>query len=270
MHDPQSKSMPTQTNHSSDKLLTLLEVMTEQPEPVRLQDIAKQCGMNASTALRFLTALQRRDYVAQDIDTGRYYLTFKICALAQNVTAYTNIRSIAQPFLRSVAHIFSESCNLAIENDMLVMYIEVANSPNKTLMSTQRIGNVAPLHCTGVGKLFLSEYTPAELGQVIAVKKMVKYTDHTITDPHELESELERIRKKGYAFDNQECEVGARCIAAPIRDFTGKIVAAISVSGPAVRMTDEHIFTHLPYLLETAQQISIRMGWNKNVSDFNM
>lgn len=264
MHDPHSKSMPTQTNQSSDKLLNLLEVMTEQPEPLRLQDVSRLCDMNPSTALRFLTALQRRDYVAQDIDTGRYYLTFKLCYLAQNVSAFFDIRSLALPFMRSVAHIFGESCNLAMESDMTVMYIDVVTGPNKILMSTQRIGNVAPMHCTGVGKLFLTDYSATDLEHLIAVKKLARFTEHTITEPSALAEELDRIRKLDYAFDNQECEVGARCIAAPIRDYTGKIKAGISVSGPAVRMSDEHIFTHLPFLLETAQQISTRMGWQSS------
>ncbi|MDR2933192.1 MAG: IclR family transcriptional regulator [Oscillospiraceae bacterium] len=252
---------PSHTNQSSTKLLHLIEVLSRQPEPCRLQDIARESGMNPSTALRFLSALQSMHYVAQDIDSGRYYLTFKLCAIAQNITSHMSIRSISMPFLRNVSHIFSESCNLAVENDMSVMYVEVANDPHKTLMSTQRIGNVAPLHCTGVGKLMLSGFTYAELEQYIAIKGLPRLTPHTITTLDGLEAELAQIRKLGYAFDNEECEVGARCIAAPIRDYTGRIIAGISVSGPTVRMSDAHIFTHLPYLIETAAQLSIRLGW---------
>lgn len=263
MPDPKNKSLPTQTNQSSDKLLNMLELMTEHSEPLRLQDVALLCGMNPSTALRFLTALQRRDYVAQDAETGRYYLTFKICSLAQNITASLDVRSVAMPFLRNVAHIFSESCNLAVEREMMVTYIDVVNGPNKTLMTAQRIGNIAPLHCTGVGKLFLTQYTQAELEHLIKVKKLTCFTEHTITDLVALEEELESVRKAGYAFDNQECEAGARCIAAPIRDDTGKIIAGISVSGPAVRMIDENINVHLSLLLATVEQISARMGWKK-------
>jgi DNA-binding IclR family transcriptional regulator len=260
----QDKLTPTQTNQSSDKLLNLLEVLSEQTEPLRLQDIARLCGMNASTTLRFLTALQQRRYVAQDAETARYYLTFKLCALAQNLTTFFDIRRAALPFLRDVAHAFAESCHLAIEDDMAVVYIEVVNA-NKTLMSTQYIGSVAPLYCTGVGKAFLTNYSPAELEQYIAAKKLPAYTEHTITDPEELKAELDRIRSAGYAIDDQECEIGARCVAAPIRDYTGKIKAGISVSGPAVRMTDAHIRTHLPSLLEAAGQISARMGWRGNI-----
>jgi DNA-binding IclR family transcriptional regulator len=237
--------------------------MTEQSEPLRLLDIARLCGMNTSTTLRFLNALQRRKYMDQDLETGRYYLTFKLCLLAQNVSSFFDIRSVAKPFLRNVAHIFMESCNLAIESDMSVMYIDVAKGPNKMLLSTQRIGNVAPLHCTGVGKLFLTDYSATALAQLIAVKQLTKYTENTITDPDELKAELERVRTVGYAFDNEECEEGARCIAAPIRDYTGKIKAGVSVSGPAIRMTDEYIFSLLPFLLEAAEQISLRLGWQQ-------
>jgi DNA-binding IclR family transcriptional regulator len=262
-------SMPTHVNQSSDKLLLLLETMATQSEPLRLQDIARLCEMNASTALRFLKALQKRQYVDQDAETGRYYLTFKLCVLAQNVSAFFDMRSLVRPFLRSVSQIFSESCNLAVERDMTVIYIEVEKGPNKMLMSMQRIGNVAPLHCTGVGKLFLTDYSPVALEQLVAIKGLTQYTKHTITDPNALKAELDNIKKVGYAFDNEECEDGARCIAVPLRDYTGKIKAGLSVSGPVVRMTDKHIFFHLPHLLDTAELISFRMGWRRGAGEFS-
>ena len=258
----QEKLIPTQTNQSSDKLLSLIELLAEQPEPIRLQDIARLSGLNASTALRFISALSRRGYLAQDIDTGRYHLTFKLCGLAQSISSHLNVRVVALPFLRSVAHAFNESCNLAVESDMSVLYVEVVNSPQRTLMSTQRIGTAAPMHCTGVGKLLLSEYSPEKIDRLITVKLLEKLTEHTITSTAALFEELDRVREAGCAYDNEECEDGARCIAAPVRDYTGKIVAGISVSGPTVRMTDEHIAEHLPRLLEAARQISLRLGWS--------
>jgi len=223
--------------------------------------------MNSSTVLRFLSALQCMNYVAQDIDTGRYHLTFKLCAIAQNITSHTSIRSIAMPFLRNVSHVFGESCNLAVESDMSVMYVEVANASGKTLMSTQRIGNVAPMHCTGVGKLMLSGFSENEMEKYIAVRGLPKLTEHTLTTKEAIDSELDKIRSDGYAFDNEECEAFVRCIAAPIHDYTGKIIAGISVSGPAARMSDEHIMKNLPVLMETATQISLRLGWQKNEAE---
>lgn len=261
-HRTETESLePTQTNLSSEKLLTLIEVMSELSEPVRLQDLSRELGMNSSTVLRFLAALQHRGYAARDIDTGRYYLTFKLCGIAQNIGSNMSIRNISLPFLRNIAQIFGESANLSIEYDMSVMYIEVVNSPGKTLVSTQRIGNIAPLHCTGVGKLLLLNYTPAQMEQMAAVKGLVRFTDSTITGLQELTQVVEEARQKGYAFDNEECEPGVRCVAAPVRDYTGRVVAGISISGPVTRMTDSHIFANLPFLLDTAGELSHRLGW---------
>jgi len=252
---------PTQTNLSSEKLLSLIEVMSELSEPVRLQDLSRELRMNSSTVLRFLAALQHRGYAARDIDTGRYYLTFKFCGIAQSISSNTSVRNISLPFLRNISQIFGESANLSIEYDMSVMYIEVVNTPGKTLVSTQRIGNIAPMHCTGVGKLLLLNYTPVQMEQMAAVKGLVRFTGSTITSLPELMRAVREAGKKGYAFDNEECEAGVRCIAVPVRDYTGKVVAGISVSGPATRMTDQHIFANLPSLLGTAEEVSRRLGW---------
>jgi DNA-binding IclR family transcriptional regulator len=252
---------PTRANLSSDKLLTLIELMARQQEPARLQDLARKLDMPASTVLRFLAALQHRDYAAQDIETGCYFLTFKLCGLADSIRANQSLRNIGLPYLRSVAAAFDESCNLSIEYDMSVMYIEAVQGPSKTLMSLQRIGNIAPMHCTAVGKLLLLGYSSQQLDQLLAVKGLVRYTPATLTSRQILLSELESIRARGYAYDNEECEQGARCVAAPIRDYTGRIIAGISVSGPVTRMTDAHIEKNLPVLLDSARQVSARLGW---------
>lgn len=261
MKDPSAASNPTKTNFSSDKLLSLIEYMARQTEPMRLQDISNQMKMPPSTVLRFLSALQSRDYAAQDIDTGRYLLTFKLCGLADSIRANQSLRTIGLPFLRSVAAAFDESANLSIEYDMSVMYIEAVLGPSKTLMSLQRIGNIAPLHCTAVGKLLLLGYDREQMDRLAEVKGFTGFTERTITDRKALEAELEAVRARGYAFDDEECEQGARCVAAPIRDYTGRIVAGMSVSGPVSRMTDAHIAKNLPVLLDAAQKISSRLGW---------
>ena len=176
MQEPAPVLSPAQSNQSSDKLLGILEVLSEQSEPLHLQGISQLCNVNPSTALRFLASLRRRNYVAQTADTGKYYLTFKICALAQSVRLFSDMRSVALPYLRNAAHLFSESCSLAIDSDMTAMYIEVVPGPNKKLLSLQRLGGTAPLHCTAVGKLLLSEYSPARLERLIAIRRLVACT----------------------------------------------------------------------------------------------
>ncbi|MDR1535434.1 MAG: IclR family transcriptional regulator [Planctomycetota bacterium] len=254
---------PTQSNLSTEKLLSLLECMTNLEGPARLQDLARTLGMNASTLLRFLAPLQRRGYVFQEPESGRYSLTFRLCALADSLKSRLDLRNLAFPFLREAAKVFGESANLSVDRDMSVLYVEVVNFPGKTLMMMQRIGHVAPLHCTGVGKLFLSEYSPRQLARYLKAKGLTRFTDRTLTRREDLERALEEIRRQGYAFDNEECEEGARCVAAPLRDYTGRIAAGLSVSGPAARMTDRHIARNLPYLLDAARQLSLRLGWRE-------
>ncbi len=264
MKNLDEKSNPAKSNQSTEKLLHLMETMSGLSDPIRLQDLSAKVGMNASTVLRFLAPLQRRGYVAQEQENSRYYMTFKLCGVAHNISSRLNVRNVAIPFLRSMAQIFKESANLSVESEMSVMYIEVVGGPSKTLMTMQRIGHIAPMHCTGVGKLFLLEYGAQKLDQLIAVKGLPRFTPNTITDKAELVRTLDEIRARGYAFDNEECEEGARCVAAPIRDFTGSTVACVSISGPATRMTDKHIYANLPFLIEATEQISFRLGWKGN------
>lgn len=261
MKDAAERPKPTQSNQSSEKLLHLMEAMSLLDEPIRLQDLSAKLDMHASTVLRFLNPLVRLGYVAQNPDDSRYFLTFKICRIANNVTSRMSIRNIAYPLMRNVSRIFRESANLSVENDMSVLYVEVVNATGNTLMTMQRIGHIAPMHCTGVGKLFMLEYDAQNIDRLIAVKGLERFTDKTITDRESLLREIERARRLGYAFDDEECEIGARCVAAPVRNYSGKIVAGISVSGPATRMTDAHMHSNLPFLLDAAAQISYRLGW---------
>lgn len=251
----------TRSNQSSEKLLLILEQMSEQDEPVRLQELSRMVHMNESTALRYVATLQKSGYVVQDADTGRYSLSYKICAIAANVSSRKSIRNICSPYLRSIAQIFAESANIAEEHNMTVIYIEAVSGPRQLLMTTRRIGNVSPMHCTAVGKLLLLNYTLPQIDQFIATKGLPALTTHTVTTREALIRELDGVRKQGYALDNEEYEPGARCVAVPIYDYTGKIVAGMSVSGPATRMTDEHIYAKLPFLLDASQQISLRMGY---------
>ena len=148
---------------------------------------------------------------------------------------------------------------------MMVVYIEAISGPHQLLMTTRRVGNVSPMHCTAVGKLLLLNYTQQQLHQYVAAKGLPAMTMHTITDPAALFAELDKVRAQGYAFDNEEYEPGARCIAPPNYDYNRRGVAGLSVNGPVTRMTDEHIYEKLPVLLDAAAQVSQRMGYDESV-----
>ena len=252
---------PHQTNLSSIKLLNILELLAAQAAPLGLHEVASLCGMNQSTALRFLMALVRTGYAAQNEKTGKYHVTFKICALAQSVQSDSNIKNLADPYMEKAAAAFQETCNLSVLENYSLVYIAQAVGTGKILMSTQRIGHVAPLYCTGAGKLMLAELTDAEIREYLERAKPVRYTERTITEYEPLMREIEEARRRGCAFDNEECEAGVRCIAVPLRDYSGKTSAALSVSGPMLRMTDEHICANLPELQKIASEISRLLGF---------
>ncbi len=118
------------------------------------------------------------------------------------------------------------------------------------------------MHCTGVGKVILSEFPESKIDQMIQLKGLTRYTDNTLVTKEMLVNELQLIRRRGYAYDNEECDFGARCIAFPIRDYSSKIIAALSVTGPPGRITDNFINSNFRTILETVQDISYQLGYH--------
>lgn len=251
----------TQPNQSGEKMLRIMELFAEKEEPLRVLDIAKELQINTSTVLRFLLTLQNCGYVEQDPQTLRYHLTFKLCRLAGKIQASTNLTSTAHPCLRELSQIMKESVCLAIEQNMMVTYVDVVEGPDMMVRSMQRIGNVAKMHCTGIGKIFLLSKSTEQIDSMISLHGLTKYTDNTITTKTQLLKELETVRRNGYAYDNEECEIGAKCIAFPIRDYTGEIIAGFSVTGPSARLTDSFIQSHMDDLMRVSSTISSRLGY---------
>lgn len=256
-----TESKRTRNNQSGEKLLCILEKMAQCAEPMRIQDLSAALDMNPSTLLRFLSTLVKCGYAAQDPDSSKYYLTLKLCNLASNISFNISLRDIARPYLRALSSAFGESVCLAIEQNESVTYIEVVQGPDQMLRTMQRIGSIAPLHCTGVGKLLLLNYTPAQIDSLVEKKGLPVFTSNTIATKKQLLQELEQVRRRGFAYDNEECEIGAKCVAAPLYDYTGQVAGAISVTGPIFRMTSELIKDKLHILLKTAQDISYKLGW---------
>ena len=267
MPDEEKKKGGAGSNRSTEKALAIIELLAQSRDPMRLRDISTALELNASTTLRFLAALQSCGYVAQEKDTARYYLTYKISRIANQHNSKTELQTITHPYLVDLSQRFHEGVCVSVEPDTTMVYIDVATGPDQTLMSMQHIGNVSPMHCTGNGKLLLLNYTPEQLDRLIRVKGLPRLTEHTITTRQALLEELERVRAEGFAYDNEECETGVRCVACPIRDYTGTIVAGISVTGPVTRMTDETIRRIQGRLAEAAGRISQALGYQKE--DFN-
>ncbi len=252
----------TPVNQSVEKALAILEYMAGK-SPERLLDMAKELHMNTSTLNRFLLTLKQHGYVAQEEGTDRYYMTYKICTLGNRINRDKDMRMISKPYLYKIAKTFGESCCLAVEENHKVVYIDIVQTPGNLLRSMQRIGTIAPMYCTGIGKLLLLNYTEEELDQYIKNEGLKPFTQYTITTKERLMEELEQVRISGVAYDNEECEIGARCLAGPVYDAEGRVVAGISVTGPSIRLTDEFIRTHIAFFKETLLEISEHMGYQR-------
>ncbi len=251
------------TNQSVEKTLQIIEIMAESREPLRLQDIALKVEMPASTVLRLINTLVSCGYANQDSITLRYSLSLKFMLIGGLVSSQTSIRDLAHPYLLELSKKCKESVCLAIEQDMEVVYLDVIDGPDGILKITQRIGKVAPLHSTAVGKIMMLNFDSKQLNQLISLKGLQSLTTNTITHKDALIRELEKIKIQGYAIDDEECELGARCISAGIKDYTGKYIAGISVSGPTTRMSMEYIDINKYIVMDTAKTISELLAYKE-------
>jgi len=248
---------------SVDRALHLLEIMAEEKREVELAELCKKTRINTTTLYRLLQTLQSRGFVAQDPHTGSYRLGLKLLELGHAVVDQIELRRIVLPFLQELMEKTGETANLVILDEGEAIYIDKVESPS-LLRTFSRIGKQAPAHATGVGKVLLAALSSEKVTEIIKTKGLCKLTENTITSPENLQKELEKIRENGFAIDNEECEIGAKCIAAPIRDYTNQVVAAVSVAGPSVRLHEERLGELMKVIREAASKISQKMGYSGN------
>ena len=252
-------------NQSSDKLLQILECLARQRLPIRLQDLSTQVGMSQSTVLRYLNALQCSNYIYQEEATSRYALTWKICRLSENLNSHLGLRSITAPFITDLVNQLNLGVCLVIEQDFECVYLDCVDTAATFQHTLQRIGKRAPMHATGSGKVLLSQYPQAMLMEFLSSHALTKYTDFTIVAKDKLMEELEQVRQTKIGIDDQECELGLRCVSSPLYHYSGSAIAALSVFGDVSALTRDRIDREsVPKLQEVTTTISERLGYEQN------
>jgi DNA-binding IclR family transcriptional regulator len=219
--------------------------------------------MPQSTLLRFLNTYIDFGYVGQDPATSCYYLTLKLAELGSRTQQNFPFQSSLVKYIKQVSETFGESSSLCIEQNMQMLYIATEEGPGRILRTLNRIGHVAPMHATGVGKLHLLNYSDEQLADLKKKQGLLKLTDHTITELSALKKELAVIRRAGYAMDNEECEVGVRCIAVPVRNYQNMVVAGISISAPVTRLDKKRTEEIILFLKDISVRASREMGWEE-------
>lgn len=252
-----------ETNLSSDKLLRIIEYMSACRLPVRLKDISDNLGISQPTVVRYLRTMCDQGYAYHDDHTGCYAMTWKICRLSSSLESNLVLRSMAGSLLSDFANTNNIGVLLAVERDSMLTYLDLVGAPHGSVDTMLRIGKDAPMHSTGSGKILLSAMSPNRVRQFLDQVGLTRLTPYTITNREAFLRELEQVREQGYALDNEECEIGHRCVSVPLYDYTGTVAAAISAFDSTERLTDEAIESRiLPALKDLAAKISFRMGYS--------
>ena len=218
-----------------ERMMKLLDVLAATPSAASLKNLAAQSALHPSTAHRILTALVR-DRMVERVDQGSYRLGMRLLEFGNLVKSRISVREHALPFMRELHAATGEAVNLSVRREDEIVYIERTSSGRSLMRVVNIIGARAPLHITAVGKLFLLEDGTDGVRAYAERTGLAAFTKNTIRSLPALERELDKVRRQGYATDNEEAELGVRCIGAGIRDDTGTLIAGLSVSAPAERM----------------------------------
>jgi IclR family acetate operon transcriptional repressor len=244
---------------SLERAFDLLEALAAGGE-LGVTELANRTGLVPSTAHRLLHTLTKRGYVTQSPESGRYLLGYKVVEVASGLEhRRERLRAVARPHLEGIQRATGETVNLVVLEADRVVYIDQVEGSRQVRMFTA-VGTSVPAHTTGSGKAILAFGAPEVPTTLYGDRELGRLTDRTLTSLAALEDDFKRIRRRGYALDNEEHEEGVGCVAAPVFDHTGRPCAAISVSGPTARILHEHSSELGALLIERAGLVSEALG----------
>ncbi len=238
-----------------ERMFTLIDVLAGRDEAVALKEISEKAGLHPSTAHRILNDLAVGRFVDRP-QAGHYRLGMRLLELGNLVKGRLNVRDAALAPMRELHEFTQQPVNLSVRQGDEIIYLERAYSERSGMQVVRAIGGRAPLHLTSVGKLFLAADDPQRISAYAARTGLQGHTPNSITQLRDLERELSRVRQSGYASDNEELELGVRCMAAGVYDDQNRLIAGLSISAPSGRLEDNW----LPRLKETAHRISESLG----------
>ena len=247
---------PTPTVQVIERMFALIDVLASKEEPISLKEISEKTGLHPSTAHRILNDLATGRFVDRP-QPGSYRLGMRLLELGNLVKGRLNVRDAALVPMRDLHKLIQQPVNLSMRQGDEIVYIERAFSERSGMQVVRAIGGRAPLHLTSVGKLFLAADDAQKIRAYATRTGLAGQTKNSITQLPSLERELSRVRQHGNANDNEELELGVRCMAAGIYDDQAKLVAGLSISAPAERLEDGW----LQKLKATADQISATLGY---------
>ena len=260
------ESKPNNLVQTIERISVILDTLGQNPQGISIRDLSSKVSLPKGTTHRLLSSLSYLGYVRQDPKTRNYLLGFKLVELGNILLGQLDLRKEAAHFLNDLAERTKETVHMVILDRNEVVYIDKVEGDHNPsgLRMASRIGLRNPAHSSAVGKVLISHLPGEELNQFFKGRGLAKRTENTITDTAQLKEHLKIVRNQGYAIDDEENEKGVRCVGAPIYNEAGNAVAAISVSGPAFRVTKKLVQESLTKeVMETASKISQRLGYRE-------
>lgn len=243
--------------------LDLLEQFHGEVDELGVTELSKRLKLHKNNVFRLLATLESRGYIEQNRATENYRLGLKSLELGQTFIKQMGLLRQAKPILEKLVGACNETSYVAIFKDGYIVYLDVVET-DLTVRVVSRVGSRLPAYCTASGKVHLAHMSDEEVDALLPAKELKPYTPNTVVDRDKLKQELRKVAEAGYAIDDEEVDVGVRCIAAPIRDYTRRIVGAVSISGPAMRFSDDRLEKELiPLAIQAGEELSTRLGYHK-------
>jgi len=239
-----------------ERMMSLLDALAQVSDAASLKQLANATELHPSTAHRILAAMCNARFVERQ-DAGNYRLGIRLLELGNIVKSRINVREVALPFMQELHEKIGEAINLGARHDDEIVYLERTSSGRALVRVVYLVGGRAPLHLTSLGKLFLAADGTQKVREYARRTGLPGKTPHSLTTLETLEKELDKVRRHGIAYDDEEAELGLKCVAAPIHDDEGHVVAALSVSAPA----DRHNPEWARQVQETANAVSRTLGY---------
>jgi IclR family KDG regulon transcriptional repressor len=241
--------------------LNLLEAFKADKDELGVTELSKRLNLHKNNVFRLLATLEAKGYIEQNKATENYRLGVKSLELGQTFIKQLGLVRQAKPFLKEIVKECNEMASIGIIRQNSVVYLDVEEA-NQTVKVTNRVGWRLPIHCTAIGKAQITYASEEELDKLDILNHMERFTPNTIVDKVAFIKHLKEVAKRGYALDNEEYDLGVRCVGVPLRDYTGRVVGGISVSGPSFRMTDEILREKIiPAVKEAGEKVSKRLGF---------
>ena len=254
-----AREVPTGRLSSVTSALLVLKVFSAEEAEIGISSLAKRLGLAKSTVHRLAVTLSAEGFLEQNPENGRYRLGLSLFTLGALARRRMDVSNVSRPLLGVLRDKYQEATTLAILSRSSIMYLHNLES-GQAIGTRAHIGDLKPAFCTAEGRVMLAFAPPSVLAEV-QKDGYAPRTPKTLTDPEALQRALDEVRLSGYAIDDEESEVGMRCLAAPVRDISGKVVAAVGLAGPTQRLTKKDLRAMAPDVVSTGEAVSARLGY---------